>query len=264
MTDWLDTFSHPAILFPFSFCFGLILGSFFNVVIVRLPYDESVVRGGSKCPKCQAPIPWTLNIPVFSWLWLRGKCRACKAGISIQYPLVELATGLLWLGLAYRYGSEVRTLTYGVFLSLLLVISVIDFHHRIIPDELSLPGIVLGVLASWLTNEITWYESVIGAAVGGGIFFGIAFLYEWIAKREGLGGGDVKLLAMIGAWLGYQSILIIIILSTGIGSLFGIAVMVLRKQDLKASIPFGPFLAGAAVAYWYWRVPLLNLFYPDF
>ncbi len=264
MSNWQDTLAEPAFLYPFAFIFGLILGSFFNVVIVRLPYDESVVKGGSRCPKCKKPIRWFHNIPIFSYLWLRGKCARCKKPISVEYPLVELASGLIWLGLAYSCGPDARMLCYGVFLSFLLIISVIDLHHRIIPDELSLSGIVLGVGAALLTGDVTWQDSLLGALAGGGIFFAIAYLYEKLTKREGLGGGDVKLLAMIGAWLGYQSILIVIILSTGIGSLVGLAVMASQKKDLKASIPFGPFLAGAAAAFWIWRKPMLAFFFPSF
>ncbi len=264
MTTWQDILNEPTLLLPFSFLLGLILGSFFNVVIVRLPLDESIVRGGSRCPQCRTPIRWYHNIPVFSYLWLRGKCRDCAKSISVEYPLVELCTGLIWLGVANRYGPDSRMLCYGVFLSYLLIISVIDLHHRIIPDELSLSGIVLGILATLLTGDISWHDSVIGAVSGGGIFFAIAYFYEMVAKREGLGGGDVKLLAMIGAWLGYQSILIVIILSTGIGSIVGVGVMFFQKKDLKASIPFGPFLAGAAATYWMWKTELLPFFFPSF
>jgi leader peptidase (prepilin peptidase)/N-methyltransferase len=152
-------------------------------------------------------------------------------------------------------------LFYGILLSYLLIISVIDIHHQIIPDELSLSGIPLGLLAAWLINDITWWESLLGIGFGGAIFWGVALLYEKITKREGLGGGDVKLLAMLGAWLGYQSILPIIIISSALGTVFGLSLMLIKKKNFKMAIPFGPFLAAAAVIFLFAKEPILTLIF---
>lgn len=246
----------------FSFVFGLIFGSFFNVCIVRLPNDESVVSKRSHCPKCKDAFPWYLNIPVLSYLWLRGRCRKCKERISVQYPLVELLTGFLFLWLFHRYGWSVQFFAYAIYLSALLVITVIDIHHQIIPNEISLPGIVVGFVMALLTGDILWWQSLLGILFGGGLFFLIAFIYEKIAGREGLGGGDVKLLAMIGAWQGMESILLVVVLSSFLGSLVGITMMVIKGKNLKFAIPFGPFLAVAAVIYLIWGPVLTPYLFP--
>jgi len=242
---------------------GLILGSFYNVCIVRLPAEESVVFHGSRCPKCKSAIPWYLNIPVLSYLWLRGKCQHCSSRISIQYPLVEVSTSLLFLGLYFSYGLSIRFLAYSVFSSLLLIISVIDLYHQIIPDELSLPGLILGLIACFFTHDLLWWQSLLGILVGGGIFWLIAASYEKFSGREGLGGGDIKLLGMIGAWLGVQSILLVIVISSALGSVVGLSLMALRGRDFKSAIPFGPFLAVAALVYLLQGVRLQNLLFPD-
>jgi leader peptidase (prepilin peptidase) / N-methyltransferase len=243
-------------------CLGLIFGSFFNVCIHRIPQDESFAFSRSKCPKCQALIPGYLNIPIVSYVILRGKCRSCKGTISIQYPLVEATTGLLFLATFETFGWGFKFWAYSVFLSLLLIISVIDLHHQIIPDELSLPGIVVGVLVSLFAHDISWIESLVGLLAGGGIFWAIAFLYEKFTGREGLGGGDVKLLAMIGAWLGLKSIFPVILISSAVGSLVGIAFMLIKRKDFKAAIPFGPFLAISAGLYLFMAPQIQQLLFP--
>ena len=244
--------------------FGLIWGSFFNVCIARLPHDESIVFGGSHCPKCQARIPWYLNVPVVSYLWLQGRCRSCRVSISIQYPLVELATAALFLALFLEFGMGWRWLAYAVFTSILLVISVIDLHHQIIPNELSLPGILIGFGASFLTHDISWAQSLLGCLCGGGIFWLIATVYEKWTGREGLGGGDVKMLGMIGSWLGVQSLIFVIILSSASGSIVGLLLMALKGKNFKTAIPFGPFLALGALIYLFCGTSLRQLLLPEF
>lgn len=249
MTELYALLSDP---FTGGICFfilGLLLGSFYNVCILRLPLEESVVHTPSHCPQCKNNIPWYLNIPVFSYVFLIGKCKFCKKKISIQYPLVELTSGLLFYFLFNKFGLSFLFLSYAVFCSALLIVSVIDLHHRIIPNEISLPGILVGFAFCFLAQNILWWESILGFLIGGGVFFGIAYLYEKFAKREGLGGGDIKLLAMIGAWLGYQSILIVIVISSLVGSVVGIALMLTKNKNLQTAIPFGPFLAAAAILY---------------
>lgn len=231
------------------FILGLIFGSFFNVCIYRLPLELSVAKGRSFCPSCQGLIPWFANIPVASYLALRGKCRTCEAKISLQYPLVELTTGLLFVLLWRFFGPSWHFISYVTFCSALLVITIIDLHHRIIPDEISLSGIVVGFLFVFPTGDISWSDSLLGILLGGGVFLLIAWTYEKMTKQEGLGGGDIKLLAMIGAWLGYQSLLTVILVSSCVGSVVGILTMLIQKKDMKTAIPFGPFLALGALVY---------------
>lgn len=246
----------------FATLLGLIWGSFFNVCIFRIPEGKSVVWKGSHCRSCKKTIRWFHNIPVLSFIFLKGKCSNCGHRISLQYPLIELASAILFLWTWNQYGPTWQGLLYTVFLSSLLIITAIDLEHMIIPDELSLSGIVLGFIASFLTHDILWWDSLLGAALGGGIFLAIAWIYEKVSKQEGLGGGDVKLLAMIGAWLGYKSIPIVVVLSSAMGSVAGLLVMAIKKRNLKTAIPFGPFLALAALLYLILGQYLQPLFFP--
>jgi leader peptidase (prepilin peptidase)/N-methyltransferase len=241
---------------------GLIWGSFFNVVIHRLPLDEPLAMARSKCPNCQAPIPWYLNVPILSYLLLRGKCRACKTPISIEYPVVEFSSAILFLLVFRKFGWSFDFFAYTLFSSSLLVVTVIDLHHQIIPDEISLPGIVLGFGASFFLHEVGWMESLLGIVAGGGTFWAVAFLYEKITKREGLGGGDIKLLAMIGAWLGIKCVFPVIMLSSALGSVVGLTLMAVQRKNFKAAIPFGPFLAASAALCLFFRVSIQNILFP--
>ncbi len=263
MTEINQLLAQSALGQTFVFLFGLLFGSFFNVCILRLPEDESI-GGRSRCPHCRKQINWYDNLPLISFARLGGKTRCCRKTISLQYPIIELLTGLMFLGIYLYFGPTWQWACYTVFCSGLLVLSVIDFYHQIIPDEISLGGIPLGVAACFLTHDITWMSSLWGLAIGGGIFFSIAYLYERFTGQEGLGGGDVKLLGMLGAWLGVESILILIVISTMLGSVVGLAMMVFAKANSKAAIPFGPFLAVAAVIYLFGRSTLLPWFYPLF
>lgn len=263
MTEILSIFNTPWKGAFFSIVLGLIWGSFFNVCILRLPEEKSVVWERSHCRKCNKPLLWYHNIPVFSFLLLRGKCGFCKNSISIQYPLIELISGFLFYFLWTQYGWSWHWLFYTLFVSSLLVVTVIDLHHMIIPDEISLPGILIGLIACFFTGDISWWESLLGAALGGGIFLGIAFLYERFAKQEGLGGGDIKLLAMIGAWLGYRSILAVVVISSAAGSVIGLLVMAAKKKNAKTAIPFGPFLALGALIYLFWGPSIQHFLLPD-
>ena len=252
----------------FTSLLGLILGSFFNVVILRLPQGKSIVFTASHCPRCKKPLKWFHNVPVFSYLFLRGRCASCRTKISVQYPLVEIATAFIFGFTFYHFGFSWQWFSYTLLASMLLIISVIDLYHQIIPDELSLSGIVIGLLfAIFLPKEdpahvVLWWESLLGILIGGGSFLAIALLYEKIAKREGLGGGDVKLNAMLGAWLGYQSLMVITLASTALGSIVGVAYMLVKGKDFKAAIPFGPFMAAGAIIYLLWGERLLMLLFP--
>ena len=235
-----------------SILFGAIVGSFLNVCIYRIPKGESIATPGSHCPHCQRPIQFYDNIPLISYLLLRGKCRYCHHPISLQYPLVEGMTALSSFLLFNRFGISWTYLFYFAFLASLIVITVIDLSHQIIPDVISLPGIGVGFIASFILPQLTWFNSLLGILLGGGSLFVVATMYQWLFKREGMGGGDVKLLAMIGAFLGWKSVILTILLGSLVGSIIGVMVMVMKGKDFKYAIPFGPFLSlGAALSLFY-------------
>ncbi len=235
-----------------SIIFGAIMGSFLNVCSIRLPKEESIVAPGSHCPQCKKPIKFYDNIPLVSYLLLKGRCRYCHSPISIQYPLVEGITALGSLILFMKFGLSLSYLIYFAFVAALIVITVIDLYHQIIPDVISLPGIGVGLLASLIIPQITFLNSLLGVLLGGGSLFLVATLYQWLFKREGMGGGDVKLLAMIGAFLGWKAVILTILLGSLIGSITGIIIMVSKGKDFKYAIPFGPFLSlGAVIALFY-------------
>lgn len=233
----------------FIFLLGCCVGSFLNVCIYRLPQDLSIVSPRSFCPSCRAPIRAYDNIPLVSYLLLGGKCRNCGAGISWRYPLVEALTGGVALALFLKFGFSLSFLAYFVLSAALIVISFIDLDHRIIPDLISLPGIAAGFLLALFGPLATVKESLIGLLAGGGSLYLVAFVYEALTKREGMGGGDVKLLAMIGAWLGWKSILFTLFFASLSGAFIGGAVMLIQREGRLYAIPFGPFLAFSGLAY---------------
>ncbi len=241
-----------------SFVFGAVVGSFLNVCICRIPKDESIVSPPSHCPNCDYKIRWYDNIPLFSYLMLRGKCRGCATHISLQYPLVELLNGLLTLALFLRFGVSLTFLALFLFCSALVVITFIDIEHQIIPDEISLSGIVIGFLFSFFLPWHSWISSLIGIALGGGSLLLVAYGYQWLTGKDGMGGGDIKLLAMMGAFLGWKSVPFIIFSSSLIGSVVGVTIMLVQKKDSKLAIPFGPYLAFGAVLYIFYGRQLIN------
>ncbi len=238
---------------------GLCFGSFFNVVICRLPAGRSISRPGSHCPRCKTPIRFYDNIPVVSYLILMGKCRSCGTGISPRYPLVELMTGVLFFFLYQRYAFAPGFFVEVLFVSLLLVVAFIDLDTYIIPDKLSLPGIALGFAASFFTPRVTWLESLLGMVVGGGVLFVVAVLYRYMRKQDGMGGGDIKLLAMIGSFVGATGVVFTILASSMVGTVFGLVTTVRsHKQMATAVIPFGPFLSMGAIVYLFWGERMLD------
>lgn len=224
---------------------GLATGSFLNVVIYRLPLGRSVVRPRSSCPGCGRPIPWNENIPVASYLFLKGRCRKCKMRISPRYPAVELAGMALAVVAVLRFGFGVDALFAYAFLMALLAITFIDWEHRIIPDQISLSFILLGIAWSVLSPRITLQSSALGAFAGGGGLWLTGAVYKLIRKTEGMGGGDVKLMAMIGAFLGINLVLPVIIIASFFGSLYGLY-LVKKGGRGKTAVAFGSFLAPAA------------------
>ena len=260
--------SNPDIFFyVLFFVLGAIFGSFGNVVIYRLPKDLSVVLPRSHCYSCKTPIKWYDNIPILSWFILRGKCRHCGAKFSFRYPLVELITAVLFC-LSYHYaGLTWSLLEYLLFIFGLVVCTFIDLDHMILPDEFTLSGIVIGLVGAALNPQREFLDALYGVLMGGGFLWGLAYVYYLLTKQEGMGGGDIKLLAWIGALLGWKAIPFVIMTSAIIGSVVGLIAARKQKAGLKTVIPFGPYLALAAViylfggqtiAYWY-----LGLFLPD-
>ncbi len=241
------------------FIFGAAIGSFLNVCILRLPAEKSIIRPSSQCPHCHHPIRFYDNIPIISFAVLGGRCRHCQAKISWRYPLVELITAFLSLLLFLKFGLSWNYLVFFVFTAVLIVITFIDLDHQIIPDILTLPGIPIFFLAAVFIVKIPWFEALIGLFIGGGVLFVIAFVYELITKREGMGGGDIKLLAMIGGFFGWKSLIFVLLFSSFSGAIIGIAAMIIKKQDTKYAIPFGPFLSAAAIAYIFWGAGFMRL-----
>jgi leader peptidase (prepilin peptidase)/N-methyltransferase len=241
---------NPLVTFDiFAFILGAVVGSFLNVCIYRLPKDESIVFPPSRCPGCGKNIRWFDNIPIISWLVLRGRCRSCSASISLQYPLVELTNGLLSLALFMRFGPSLAYIILFIFCSAMVVITFIDLEHQIIPDVISLPGIIAGFIFSFFIPQLGWLNSLLGILAGGGSLWLVAWLYELLTKKEGMGGGDIKLLAMMGAFFGWKAIPFIIFVSSLTGTVIGVSVMLAQKKDSKLAIPFGPFLALGSIVY---------------
>jgi leader peptidase (prepilin peptidase)/N-methyltransferase len=232
------------------FMFGMCIGSFLNVCIYRLPSSMSIINPSrSFCPQCNSAIQFYDNIPVFSYLWLKGRCRNCKASISLRYPLVELMTGILAIAILFMFGLTLEGFVYFIFISSLLVITFIDIDHKIIPDIISLPGIPIGLAASFVLPDITFKSSLIGLLVGGGSLLLVAWTYSLITHKEGMGGGDIKLLGMIGTFIGWKGVIFTIFAASLAGTLVGIIVMLLKGKNLKFAIPFGPFLSIGAMSY---------------
>jgi leader peptidase (prepilin peptidase) / N-methyltransferase len=226
------------------FIFGLIIGSFCNVVINRLPQGKSIISPGSRCPSCATPIrPWD-NIPVVSYLLLRGSCRACKESISLRYPAVEFLSAVLSVLLWSKFGLSITFSVYAALTSSLLTVAVIDYDHKIIPNIITLPGIIIGLGLSLWALPITPLASLLGILLGGAFFYLIA-----LVSRGGMGGGDIKLIAMIGAFLGWQGALFTIFSGALLGSLVGVTLMLLGRKGRKDKVPFGPFLSAGAILF---------------
>lgn len=242
----------------FVFSFGAIIGSFLNVCIVRLPKRESLILPPSHCPHCNEPIKFYDNIPIVSYILLAGKCRHCKNRISLRYPIVEGLTALMAVALFMRYGPTVHFLLLLLFSAALMIITFIDLDHQIIPDAVSIPGILCGIGASLFIPTISWLDSLLGILVGGGLLLLVAVGYKWVTGREGMGGGDIKLLAMMGAWLGWKAIPFILLASSLIGLLIGGGSGLLSKKGLRAKIPFGPFLAVASLLYIFFGTEIIR------
>jgi leader peptidase (prepilin peptidase)/N-methyltransferase len=227
---------------------GLCIGSFLNVVIYRVPLKKSIVTPPSRCRNCDYLLKWYDNIPVLSWLWLRGRCRKCRTGVSIQYPIVELTTGALFVLVIWLTPAGPLLASRLLLVCILIALFGIDLEHQILPNSITLPGIVIGLLFS-LVAPPGWKDALIGAALGGGILYAIAWAYYLWRREEGMGMGDVKMLAMIGAFLGWKAVLVTLVLSSFSGAIIGMIMMAAQRGSMKYALPFGTFLAiGAVIA----------------
>lgn len=244
----------------FIFTAGLFIGSFLNVVVYRLPRGESVVRPPSRCPGCGRRLTTLELAPVFSYLWLRGRCRRCGSTISLRYPLVELATGLIFLAVAVRFGLTLAAAGYAFFFSLLLAVSLIDLEHQRIPNTLVAAGLfggaavhLTGLFGVWagsaevLAPPRPWGDALLGFLVGGGLLLAIC-----LVSRGGMGAGDFKLAALIGFFTGLKGIAVVLLLGFSAGALIGLALILLKKRGRKDPLPFAPFLSLAALAAVFW------------
>jgi leader peptidase (prepilin peptidase) / N-methyltransferase len=270
-------------LFAFSFILGLVIGSFLNVCIYRIPRGESIVFPSSHCTQCGKDIPAYDNIPVLSYLWLGGKCRFCKKPISMQYPLVELLTGLIFLGCALKWDFTSPTYINALFLSLVVILIFIDYHHQILPNVITIPGAIAGIVLSFLQEKelyadsisvklaallngsnpagiLPWAGSLVGAIFASGALFLVAFLYQLARKRQGLGMGDVKMMALVGAFLGWRLAFLTIFIGSFAGSIIGLLLILFRGKNMQTKLAFGTFLGmgsllaaffGSAVIGWY-------------
>ena len=251
------------ILYTFVFLLGSIVGSFMNVCIYRMPRKLSIVLPSSRCPSCNIPIkPWD-NIPIVSYFFLGGRCRVCKSKISLMYPLVEFLNAAVYVFILWRFGFAWHTPLYFIFCSTLVVISFIDLEFQIIPDKITLPGIPIGIIVgSFLFPDpfmrytiLGLKASLLGFVIGGGVYYALA-----LVSRGGMGGGDIKMMAMVGALMGWKAVLLISFIGSFIGGLVGIFLMVFKGKGRKTKIPFGPFLAlgslitlfyGEEILYWF-------------
>ena len=239
------------------FVLGLIVGSFSNVCIYRIPRNESIVYPASHCPKCRTTIRPIDNIPLLSYILLKGRCRNCKSKISIQYPVVEFLTGFIYLIIYLIYGLSIQTLIYIILSSALIIIAFIDLNEQIIPDVISLPGIVMGFILSFLVPYISFINSALGVLFGGGIILIIGLCGSVIFKKEAMGGGDVKLAAMIGAFLGWRYIIISLFFGFFLGALAGIFLVLSKIKSREDMVPFGPFIVLGSLITLLWGEKIL-------
>ncbi len=252
-----------AILYATAAVLGLVMGSFLNVIIYRVPRNLSVVRPRSFCPKCHAKIPWYENVPVASYLVLRGRCRRCGARISPRYPIVEAVGAVLAIVALWGFGPTLNAAFAFAFLMALTAVTLIDWDFRIIPDGISIPFIAIGLLWSVVNPALTLAGSAVGALAGGGSLYLIGLIYKGVRKAEGMGGGDVKLMAMIGAFLGIKLVVPVILIASFAGAVYGITLLRAGK-GARAAVAFGSFLAPSAAVCLLWGNRLVSWYLGGF
>ena len=254
-----DPFFGPLIQI-YIFIIGSIVGSFLNVCIHRIPLDQSVVTPRSRCPKCQTLIPWYHNVPILSYFWLRGKCFQCGNRISPVYPFVEFLTAFLFL-LLYRYfGISVPFFIYAYFGCSIIILIFVDYYHRLLPAVVTYPAILIGILTSFINPYIGPKDSLLGVLLGAGILLAVYFFYKFVRKKDGLGEGDIVMLAMVGAFLGWQNVLLVLFLSSLAGSLVGFVFIFFLKKGTDFLYPYGTFIGAAALPTIFWGEYVWNLY----
>jgi len=239
---------------------GLMVGSFSNVCVYRIPRGESVVFPSSHCPRCNHDIAWYDNIPLLSWFILGRKCRHCSCHISARYPLLEVLMGMSWAWLAFYYGFNPVLLQAIVLISLLWILTLIDLETGLLPNALTFPGILAGLLFAWWFGA--FIDAVIGAIAGYSVFWLVAKVFLLVTGKEGMGYGDFKLLAMLGAFMGWQALPFIVFVSSFVGAIVGIGYLKLANKDRHAEIPFGPYLAFAGMVWFVWGESFLQWYMP--
>ena len=280
--------ANPIALVAITFAFGLVVGSFLNVVIYRLPvmmesewtqqcaellevdipddkqpqHDRfNLAIPNSHCPKCKHEISALENIPVFSWLIQGGKCKHCQAPISSRYPIIETITALLTAMIAWQFGFSWGTLALLILVWSLVTLAMIDFDHQLLPDDITLPLLWLGLLINTFGLMTSLQDAVWGAIAGYLLLWGVYWLFKLVTGKEGMGYGDFKLLAALGAWLGWQALPIIILLSSLVGAVIGLGLIVIRGRDRNIPIPFGPYLAAAGFLSLMWGSEITSFYY---
>lgn len=239
-------------LFWFAFI-GLSVGSFLNVVIYRMPRGFLLgLPRRSVCAVCKTRLGAIDNVPVLSYIFLRGKCRFCAAPIGIRHPIIELLTAVLFVAVYRFFGLSIAAFYYAIFVSMLLAITFIDIDFRIIPDKISYPGMIVGLIGSLAMREASFVDHLAGFLFGGVVFWSLSFVYFKWTGREGLGFGDVKLLAMIGSFLGLKGTIGTLLVSSVSGSVIGITLMIIERKNLRMAVPFGPFLALGGLVMLFW------------
>ena len=243
------------------FLFGAVIGSFLNVCIYRLPREESVAWPASHCPACRQPVAVYDNIPIVSYLLLRGRCRSCQVPISTQYPLVEAVNTIGYVLIFWMFDFTAEAFVYSALLSALIVITGTDLSHTMIPDAVTLPGIAIGLICAAVILPIGLIDSLLGVLAGGGILWFLAWVSPYVFGKEGMGGGDIKLMAMVGAFIGWQPVLLAIMIGSFLGSLVGVALIAAGITTRDQYIPFGPFLAAGSLLALLFHQPLLNWYW---
>lgn len=243
-----------------AFLFGAVVGSFLNVVICRLPLGQSIVSPASHCPQCKRAVKWYDNVPLLGYMVLGGRCRACGWHIPVRYVLVEFIAAAAAAVVVWFYGVSLEALWVFSFVAVMLAITLIDWDHQIIPDQLSLGGTVWGWVGALVCLPIGFVDSLVGSVVGAGTILLIAGMYKWIRKVDGMGGGDVKLMAMIGAFLGWKMVFPVLLVAALVGSVYGTILMRRGHGDGKTAVAFGSFLAPAACVVMFWGARLIDLY----
>ena len=240
----------------FNFILGMIIGSFLNVVIYRLPREESLIYPASHCPVCNHPLKWYDMIPIFSYVVLHGKCRYCGSKISLRYPIIEAITGLAFMGIGWKYGWSLKFFEYITFSSLLIAVSFTDIFDGVIPDIIVIPGAVIGLIFSLIQGKVVFFSSLYGLLLMGGFFV----LIILVTAGKGMGQGDVTLGCMIGAFLGLKFSVVTLVLSFLFGAIGGITAVIFMRKKGKDTIPFGPFLASSGYIVLLYGYTIINLY----